>query len=101
VDPVQKKNSEVLKTVDAIVNNPVVNVTASIAGPNAQKRVEQIQEVVREAKNHPLIVGNHKNQQQMQATMIPNGMNRGPPVVSVIQALDQYGNVIAETRNPN
>jgi len=32
---------------------------------------------------------------------MPAQYTKGPPVVSVIQALDQYGNIIAESRNPN
>jgi hypothetical protein len=98
VDIVHKKNSEVLKTVDAIINNPVANITASIAGPDVKKRVEQVQEIVKEAKSHPLIVGNHKFNmvpKGSKVSMQPGVMNKGPPVVSVIQALDQYGNVIA------
>jgi benzoyl-CoA reductase/2-hydroxyglutaryl-CoA dehydratase subunit BcrC/BadD/HgdB len=60
VDTVQKKNNEVLKTVDAVVNNPVTNITAAIIGGDVEKRVKQVQEVVKEAKVHPLVVGNNK-----------------------------------------
>ena len=46
-----------------------------------------------------MIVGDHGLAQNNNAT-IPEGWYQGPPVVSAIQAIDQYGHVIATAQNP-
>lgn len=99
VDTVQGKAAEVLKVVDTVVNNPVTNAVAPKLGPNTQKNVEKVQKVVTDLKNNPKIVGKNKFfQYPMPAQPIQQQVfSQGPPVVTTIQALDQYGNIIAQS----
>jgi hypothetical protein len=99
VDKVQKVASENLKVVDTIVNNPLANITASAAGPKVRDGLEKVQGVVNDLKNNPNVVGKNKFVMEgaQPLSMQQQIFDKGPPVVTMIQAIDQYGNIVAQS----
>lgn len=93
-DAGQHKVAKVLKTTKAVLESPEASIISKIAGEKAEEKLKQGQNIVNEALQNQMIVGNH-------GSLMQNGTQyQGPPVVSAIQAIDQYGNVMATAQNP-
>jgi len=109
---VQKKASDALKTADKIANSPEVGAIGTLSGPQAKEVINKGKEIISDANKSPLIVGKSRvasmGQQPSEHSYIQQtvdqgskNFDKGPPVVTMIQAIDQYGNIIAQAQNPH
>lgn len=105
-DEAQKKASDILKSADKIVNSPEANIIGAIGGEKVEGKIKEGQKIVGDLSHNPLIVGKNafaEFQGQREHQLVQSGAEHiapTPPVVSAIQAVDQYGNVLASAQNP-
>ena len=111
MDEAHKKAAEKLDTADKIVNNPLTKMVAGMMGSDAADAVNKAGDHIKKEQVNPDVVGKHTKSliQTLEGSMLPGQMTnealykpksnnflQGPPVVTAIQAIDQYGNVLAQ-----
>ena len=102
-----RKVQDVSNSVNGVVNSPEVSIVGDIVGGSFQDKLKSVQNVVNATDNAintfagPNASNNHAQQDGI--TFESRKLQEGPlgeSVVTSIQAIDQYGNIIAQARNP-
>lgn len=92
--------------MNSVVNSPEANIVGDIVGGSFQEKLKSVQNVVNATDSAiNTFVGPKPtaHAQQEESTFESRKLQEGPlgeSVVTSIQAIDQYGNIIAQARNP-
>lgn len=104
---VARKVQSVSNQINDVVNSPEANIVGDIVGGSFQDKLKSVQNAVN-STNHavntfvgPKPANNHAQQEvfSFESRKLQQGP-LGESVVTSIQAIDQYGNIIAQARNP-